>query len=367
IPSAGGGPGPSARRPGRGPGDAGPYCRRVDRFFARSARVCAVRRTLWPRVESAPDAARAPRAVVPAPQRAADRATAGPPGRRVRRVEALRQTAVAPVRHRRVADARVAEHRDVHAGHADAARPVTRDGGCRGGGLPVRERGGRVSRRSGSRPGRRAPCHTHLARGLGAVPRRRADAVGVELRRRARDRRVSVAVNFAGQCDIRAGDCPHQRGYRILVDDGLCLGNGWAERAVRRHAGRPHRYRTRARHDGVHAAFRRPAGAAVADGETHAYRACPGECRGGPRLRARMLLSRGQIEQTGPMRRYPSTSDFAYSFGPGPLTPAIKALIAANVAGFLLAFIVPAVRLRLGLVPADVFEHFAVWQPVTYM
>ena len=67
------------------------------------------------------------------------------------------------------------------------------------------------------------------------------------------------------------------------------------------------------------------------------------------------------------MRRYPSTSDFSYSFGPGPLTPAIKMLIAANVAAFLLSFIAPVVTLRLGLVPADVFEHFAIWQPVTYM
>jgi membrane associated rhomboid family serine protease len=67
------------------------------------------------------------------------------------------------------------------------------------------------------------------------------------------------------------------------------------------------------------------------------------------------------------MPRYRSTSDFAYSFGPGPLTPAIKMLIGANVAAFLLSFMVPVVTLRLGLVPADVFEHFAIWQPVTYM
>jgi membrane associated rhomboid family serine protease len=65
--------------------------------------------------------------------------------------------------------------------------------------------------------------------------------------------------------------------------------------------------------------------------------------------------------------RYPSTSTFAYSFGPGPLTPAIKALVAANVAAFLLAIAVPAVTLRLGLRPADVVGSLAVWQPVTYM
>jgi rhomboid family protein len=65
--------------------------------------------------------------------------------------------------------------------------------------------------------------------------------------------------------------------------------------------------------------------------------------------------------------RYPSSSSFAYSFGPGPLTPAIKALVAANVAMFLLALVVPAVTLRLGLRPADVVGSLALWQPVTYM
>src|SRR5687768_3616483 len=65
--------------------------------------------------------------------------------------------------------------------------------------------------------------------------------------------------------------------------------------------------------------------------------------------------------------RFPSSSSFAYSFGPGPLTPAIKALVMANVAAFLVSLVVPAVTLRLGLRPADVFGNFALWQPVTYM
>ena len=65
--------------------------------------------------------------------------------------------------------------------------------------------------------------------------------------------------------------------------------------------------------------------------------------------------------------RYPSASNFSYSFGPGPLTPAIRLLIVTNVAAFLLAFLVPAVTLRLGLRPADVFGRLALWQPLTYM
>jgi membrane associated rhomboid family serine protease len=65
--------------------------------------------------------------------------------------------------------------------------------------------------------------------------------------------------------------------------------------------------------------------------------------------------------------RYPSASSFSYSFGPGPITPAIKALIAVNVVAFVVTYFVPALTLRLGLRPADVVEHFAAWQIVTYM
>jgi membrane associated rhomboid family serine protease len=67
------------------------------------------------------------------------------------------------------------------------------------------------------------------------------------------------------------------------------------------------------------------------------------------------------------MRRPPAASTFAYSFGPGPLTPAIKVLIAANVAAFLIALVAPAVTLLLGLRPADVVQQLYVWQPFTYM
>jgi membrane associated rhomboid family serine protease len=67
------------------------------------------------------------------------------------------------------------------------------------------------------------------------------------------------------------------------------------------------------------------------------------------------------------MPRYPKYSNVSYSFGPGPLSPAIKLLIIINVAAFLLSAIVPVIILRLGLVPDAVFGDFAVWQPVTYM
>ena len=54
-------------------------------------------------------------------------------------------------------------------------------------------------------------------------------------------------------------------------------------------------------------------------------------------------------------------------FGPGQITAAVKMLIGVNVAMFILNIIVPAMTLRLGLVPAAVLTEFAIWQPVTYM
>ena len=66
--------------------------------------------------------------------------------------------------------------------------------------------------------------------------------------------------------------------------------------------------------------------------------------------------------------RYPSTSSFASSFGPGPVTPAIKAIMIANAAAYLVArYIVPAITQAFGLHPADVIGEFRLWQPVTYM
>ena len=65
--------------------------------------------------------------------------------------------------------------------------------------------------------------------------------------------------------------------------------------------------------------------------------------------------------------RYPSPSGIAYSFGPGPLTPAVKILIAANVAVFLVTWVSRVVLEYSGLVPVAVFRGFELWRPVTYM
>jgi len=63
----------------------------------------------------------------------------------------------------------------------------------------------------------------------------------------------------------------------------------------------------------------------------------------------------------------PPYRDLSYAFGPGPLSPAIKLLIFVNIGAFLLSLIVPDIVVRLGVVPRAVFEHFAIWQVVTYM
>ena len=67
------------------------------------------------------------------------------------------------------------------------------------------------------------------------------------------------------------------------------------------------------------------------------------------------------------MRRYPSPSVTSYSFGPGPISTALKALIGANVAIFLLQHVVPYVESGLWLDPSRVVGGFQAWRVATYM
>ena len=64
--------------------------------------------------------------------------------------------------------------------------------------------------------------------------------------------------------------------------------------------------------------------------------------------------------------RYPAPSGISYSFGPGGITPAIKYLIAANVAMFVAGWFVDVLPLWLGMQPAAVVGG-ELWRPVTYM
>jgi membrane associated rhomboid family serine protease len=67
------------------------------------------------------------------------------------------------------------------------------------------------------------------------------------------------------------------------------------------------------------------------------------------------------------MSRYaPRPAAVHYSFGPGPITPAVKWLIIANVAMFLATWIYEPIILFLGLTPRIVIEQFWIWQLATY-
>jgi len=65
--------------------------------------------------------------------------------------------------------------------------------------------------------------------------------------------------------------------------------------------------------------------------------------------------------------RYPSGSNFAYSFGPGPVTPAVKALLIINIGVFVVQQVFRELPLWFGLRPIDVVAGLQVWQPLTYM
>ena len=56
-----------------------------------------------------------------------------------------------------------------------------------------------------------------------------------------------------------------------------------------------------------------------------------------------------------------------YQFGPGPMTPAVKMLLWANIGMFVLSWLAPEIVPLLGLQPAVVIFRLRLWQPVTYM
>src|SRR6188508_1481726 len=67
------------------------------------------------------------------------------------------------------------------------------------------------------------------------------------------------------------------------------------------------------------------------------------------------------------MPRSPRPTTMAYSFGPGPVTPAVKILLYVNIGMYLVSLVVPDVLKWFGLQPQLVIEEFRLWQPVTYM
>jgi membrane associated rhomboid family serine protease len=67
------------------------------------------------------------------------------------------------------------------------------------------------------------------------------------------------------------------------------------------------------------------------------------------------------------MPRHPNLSTVAYSFGPGPITPAVRILLYVNIGMYVATLIFPRIVDWLGLIPEQVVERFWLWQPVTYM
>jgi membrane associated rhomboid family serine protease len=67
------------------------------------------------------------------------------------------------------------------------------------------------------------------------------------------------------------------------------------------------------------------------------------------------------------MRRISSPYASSYSFGPGPLSSAMKALIGANVLIFFAQSFIRAITDTLGLVPFLVVTNLWIWQLGTYM
>jgi membrane associated rhomboid family serine protease len=67
------------------------------------------------------------------------------------------------------------------------------------------------------------------------------------------------------------------------------------------------------------------------------------------------------------MRRYGPATTLSYSFGPGPVTPAVKAIIFANIGLFVVSQFYPRIALYLGVIPEAVLEKGWLWQLATYM
>ena len=67
------------------------------------------------------------------------------------------------------------------------------------------------------------------------------------------------------------------------------------------------------------------------------------------------------------MSRYAPSTSISYSFGPGPITTAVKWIIIANVAAFVVTTLFAVPFGLFGLVPKYVIERGWIWQLVTYM
>jgi membrane associated rhomboid family serine protease len=67
------------------------------------------------------------------------------------------------------------------------------------------------------------------------------------------------------------------------------------------------------------------------------------------------------------MSRYAPSSSMSYSFGPGPITFAVKWIIILNVGAFLVSTFMPELIVYFGLTPKLVVTRGWIWQLATYM
>jgi membrane associated rhomboid family serine protease len=67
------------------------------------------------------------------------------------------------------------------------------------------------------------------------------------------------------------------------------------------------------------------------------------------------------------MSRYSRATALSYSFGPGPVTRAVKWLLLINIGVYVVTLFVRSLIPYLGLIPEAVIEHQWIWQPITYM
>ncbi|MCK7461281.1 MAG: hypothetical protein MZU84_04030 [Sphingobacterium sp.] len=137
---------------------------------------------------------------------------------------------------------------------------------------------------------------------------------GLAPRRHAGRRRVLPAVHAAGECHLRPPDRPGERRDGIIADDGIRVGNRGPHRAAGRLDGRSVRHR------------------ADPDASSRSCRSSAALCAvplpGGPPHDAAGhadAVAPRQAENVGPCAR-PIQATVSYSFGPGPMTPAVRAL-----------------------------------------
>ena len=229
-----GGVPPAGRRAGAQAGgqssrirDVGLHHRGHPRVFTRPLDVRAVCPAIRARLDAASRAARAARGgffpVASAPDR-------DPSRQQWRTADAapVRQASRSALPHRRIQNDDGDRDRYFCACHADATWNDSRGGRRVGSRLLTGERRRRILRRSRRGPVRSQAGHCLVAGPLDAVPDCRSVSTRRRVCDRSCDRRILSAIDAAGQRDLRSGAGPGERRDRLIIDDGLCVGNRWS-------------------------------------------------------------------------------------------------------------------------------------------